>query len=229
MRASAIVVAAGSGSRLKSDTPKAFVRVAGHPMLYYSLRAIGAVRSIVEAVIALPAETEQAARQEVMAAGLEIPVKLTGGGAQRRDSVRIALELTSAESDLVIVHDAARPFAPPALFETCLEAAARAGGAIAAIPVSDTLKRVDDQIIRATVARAGLYRAQTPQAFRRELLIAAHRNGDPNEIVATDDAELVERIGGKIEIVEGSATNLKITTPADLDLAEAMAKSTAMR
>jgi 2-C-methyl-D-erythritol 4-phosphate cytidylyltransferase len=229
MRASAIVVAAGIGRRLNSDIPKAFVRVAGHPMLYYSLRAIGAIGSIVEAVIALPAGMEQAARQEVMAAGLEMPVKLTAGGAERQDSVWIALELTSAESDLVIVHDAARPFATPALFEACLEAAGRAGGATAAIPVSDTLKRVEDQIVRATVARAGLYQAQTPQAFRRDLFTTAHRNADPNEVVATDDAELVERIGGRVEIVEGSAANLKITTRADLDLAEAMAKSTAMR
>lgn len=229
MRASAIVVAAGAGRRLESDIPKAFVLVAGHPMLYHSLRAIGAVRSIVEAVIALPAGAEQAARREVMAAGLELPVKLAAGGAERQDSVRIALELTSAESDLVIVHDAARPFASSALFEACLEAASRAGGAIAAIPVSDTLKRVEDRIIRATVARAGLYQAQTPQAFRRDLLTTAHRNADPNEVAATDDAELVERVGGRVEIVEGSAANLKITTRADLDFAEAFAKSTAPR
>ncbi len=219
------MVAAGSGRRLKSDTPKAFVRLAGHTMLYYSLRTIGAVESIVEAVVALPPQMERAAREEVKAAGLKIPVKLTPGGAERQDSVRIALELTSAESDLVIVHDAARPFAAPSLFEACLHEASRAGGAIAAIPVSDTLKRVEDRTIRATVARTGLYQAQTPQAFRRDLLIAAHRDAHLNGIIATDDADLVERIGAKIEIVEGSAVNLKITTRDDLELAEALAKS----
>jgi 2-C-methyl-D-erythritol 4-phosphate cytidylyltransferase len=229
MRASAIVVAAGSGRRLLSDIPKAFVRVAGHPMLYYSLRALGAVRSIVETVIALPPAMQQAARQETIAAGLEIPVKLALGGAERQDSVRIALELTSVDSELVVVHDAARPFAAPALFESCLEAASRVGGAITAVPLSDTIKRVEDQTIRATVARTGLYQAQTPQAFRRDLLLAAHRDAHRNGFAATDDAELVERIGGRVDIVEGSTANLKITTRADLDLAEILAKSTAIR
>jgi 2-C-methyl-D-erythritol 4-phosphate cytidylyltransferase len=230
IRASAIIVAAGSGRRLGFDVPKAFVPLGAHPMLYYAIRTISSVPAIVEAVIAVPPGMESQARDEVNAAKPRIPVKLTPGGAERQDSVRIALALTSAESDLVIVHDAARPFATPELFAACLEAAARAGGAIAAVPVADTLKQVEEKIIRATVPRANLWQAQTPQAFRRDLLIEAHRQAERGHINATDDADLVEQLAkhgqvlAKVEVVESSVTNLKITTPADLTLAEILAR-----
>jgi 2-C-methyl-D-erythritol 4-phosphate cytidylyltransferase len=223
LAASAIIVAAGSGVRLGSNVPKAFVKIGflGRTMLSYSLAAIGQVGSIGEVVIAVPEGFQSAARAE--AAQLSIPVKITPGGIERQDSVRIALALTSAESDLVIVHDAARPLATPAIFEACLAAAARAGGAIAAIPVADTLKRVDDdKMITMTVARAGLWQAQTPQAFRRDALVEAHRRAVSERIVATDDADLVERTGVSVEVVEASTSNIKITTPSDLAIVEAI-------
>ncbi|HYB90252.1 MAG TPA: 2-C-methyl-D-erythritol 4-phosphate cytidylyltransferase [Candidatus Binataceae bacterium] len=223
MRASAIIVAAGSGTRLGINRAKAFVPVGGSAMVFYSLRAIARVPAIVELVIAVPRGMESEARSEVTRAALKIPVKMTPGGAERQDSVRIALALTSAESELVIVHDAARPFAPAALFDACLAAAARSGGAIAAIPVSDTLKRVADGAITATVPRADLWQAQTPQAFRRALLIEAHERALAEHVTATDDADLVERIGGRVEVVEGTARNFKITTRADLELADSAA------
>jgi len=217
-------VAAGSGVRLGSNVPKAFVKVGDRAMLWYSLAAIGRVGSIGEVVIAVPEGFENAARAEAAAAVLRLPVKVTPGGAERQDSVRIALELVSVESDLVIVHDAARPLATSAIFEACLAAAARAGGAIAAIPVADTLKRVADGETRiaATVARAGLWQAQTPQAFRRDALVAAHRRAVSEGIVATDDADLVERTGVRVEVVECSTTNIKITTQSDLAMVEAI-------
>ncbi len=215
MKASAIIVAAGSGSRLGRGEPKAFVPLAGRTLLSYSLGAIARVSAIGEIVIAVPAGMEPVARQE--AAGIRIPVKITAGGAERQDSVRIALAITAAQSELVIVHDAARPLAPRELFEACLAGAERCGGAIAATPVADTLKRVgDDRAIAATVARAGLWQAQTPQAFRRALLQAAHAHADREGIKATDDADLVERIG------ECAVPNFKITTATDLALAEAL-------
>lgn len=224
MTASAIIVAAGSGVRLGSGVPKAFVKIGGRTMLSYSLAAVGQVNSIGEVVIAVPEGFESAARAEAAAAGLGAAVKITPGGIERQDSVRIALGLTSAESELVIVHDAARPLATPAIFEACIAAAARAGGAIAAIPVADTLKRVadSDRTIAATVARTGLWQAQTPQAFRRDLLLAAHRRAVSEGIVATDDADLVERTGVRVEVVEGSTANIKVTTPSDLAIVEAI-------
>jgi 2-C-methyl-D-erythritol 4-phosphate cytidylyltransferase len=221
MRASAIIVAAGSGTRLGFDAPKAFVELHGRSMLSYALRTIAAVPAIEEAVITVPLRMESLARAEVRAAGLEIPVKLTPGGAERQDSVRIALGLTSAEAELVVVHDAARPFASPAMFDLALSTAARVGGAIVAMPLADTLKRVDDhRTIVATVARTALRQAQTPQAFRRALLIEAHERAVLNRVVATDDAHLVEHLGATVEVVDGSALNFKITTAEDLRLAE---------
>ncbi len=222
MRASAIIVAAGSGTRLKLETAKAFVPLGGRPLLHYSLRAIAAVAAIGEAVVTVPLGMEVQARAEVARAGLEIPVKLIAGGAERQDSVRIALGLSSAESEIVVVHDAARPFAAPALFAACLDAARRADGAIAAIALADTLKRTDGRTITATIARAGLWQAQTPQAFRRKMLVEAHDRALRERWAATDDAELIERCGGRVEVVASSATNLKITTPADLEIAEAL-------
>lgn len=216
-------MAAGSGTRLGLQSPKAFVRLAGQTLLAYSLRVIGGVAEIDEAVIAAPIGMELAARAEVAAAAMEIPVKITPGGAERQDSVRIALALTSAEAEIVVVHDAARPFATPAIFTAAIAAAAHAGAAIAAIPVADTLKRVDSRTIFATLPRAGLWQAQTPQAFRREILIRAHERATHERDSATDDAELVERIGSRVAVVDGSALNLKITTPDDLRIAEALA------
>ena len=186
MKASAIIVAAGSGRRLGSDRPKAFVELGGRPMLHYAMRAIASVSGLLEVVIALPAEMLREGRSLVSGAGIEIPVKLTAGGVERQDSVRIALELVSVESDVVAVHDAARPFAHPKLFEETIRVAHQAGAAIAAIPVSDTLKRTEG-----------------------------------GSIVATDDAELVERMGLRVAIVDGSSLNFKITTRDDLAMAEA--------
>jgi 2-C-methyl-D-erythritol 4-phosphate cytidylyltransferase len=224
MQVSAIIVAAGSGSRLGSGLPKAFVALGGRTILSYSLRTLAEVPSIMELVLTVPAGMEKAARAEITAAGLEIPVKITAGGSERQDSVRIALALTSAEAEMVVVHDAARPFASPELFERCLKRAEQMGAAIAAIPVADTLKRVDqDGRIGLTIERAGLWQAQTPQAFERRLLIEAHERARENQTVATDDADLVQRNGYGVEVVEGSAANLKITTADDLKLAEAIA------
>jgi len=227
MRTSAIIVAAGSGIRLGRPEPKAFVHVGGRSLLRWSLRTIADVAEIAEVVIAVPEGREAAARAEITAAGLEVPVKIAAGGAERQDSVRIALALTSAESELVAIHDAARPLAPAALWIACLRAAERVGGAIAAMPLADTLKRVEDRAITATLPRAGLWQAQTPQAFRRELLCEAHKRALETHVVATDDADLVERIGGQVEVVQSSALNLKITTPEDLELAEALASAEA--
>jgi 2-C-methyl-D-erythritol 4-phosphate cytidylyltransferase len=225
MRVSAIVVAAGSGARLGASIPKAFVMIGGITLLARTLRTIGSVASIDEVVITVPAGMEPKAREEANAAGVSIPVKIVVGGAERQDSVRIALSFSSATAELVVIHDAARPFATPLMFESCIERAGAIGAAIVAIPLADTLKRVEQETIAATVSRAGLWQAQTPQAFRRQLLIEAHERAALEKITATDDADLVEQIGGRVVIVEGSPLNLKITTPEDLSLAEAIAAS----
>jgi 2-C-methyl-D-erythritol 4-phosphate cytidylyltransferase len=223
MRCSAIIVAAGSGVRLKMESPKAFVPLGGRSILEYSLRTISAVDEIEEAVITVPEGMGRRAREEVERAGLEIPVKLVTGGVERQDSVRLALALTSAEAEVVVVHDAARPFATPSLFASCIAGTDAADGATAAIPAADTLKRVENRTILQTVERRALWQAQTPQAFRRRVLVAAHAHAACEGWTVTDDADLVERCGGRVEIIEASAKNLKITAPADLEIAEALA------
>jgi 2-C-methyl-D-erythritol 4-phosphate cytidylyltransferase len=222
MRASAIIVAAGSGVRLGHAEPKAFVQLGAVPLLYYSLRTLRALSAVREIVVAIPPGKEADARSAADSAGVNVPLKLVTGGAERQDSVRLALSMVSPQSGVVLVHDAARPFAPAELFIECMEAAARSGGAIAAIPVADTLKEARRNMISATRPRDGLFAAQTPQAFRRELLVAGHSAASDG---ATDDAFLVEQLGTQVEIVAGSTLNFKITTPEDLRVARALIAS----
>ncbi len=195
--------------------PKAFVGLGGRTMLSWSLAAVRAVPSIGELVLTAPAEMQPSIRNEVTAAGLEIPVKIVPGGAERQDSVRNAL--------------AARPFTTSRMFDACIGAAMRTGAAIIATPLADTLKRADGSTITATIPRAGLWQAQTPQAFRRDLLLRAHERALIEHITATDDADLVEQLGAPVEIVEGSTFNLKITTPDDLTIASAVAAQIALQ
>jgi 2-C-methyl-D-erythritol 4-phosphate cytidylyltransferase len=225
MKASIIIVAAGSGTRLGFETPKAFVKINGASLLRRVLRTVSNVEDVSEIVAAVPRGEEHLARAEADAAGLQIPLKITEGGTERQDSVRLALLLTSAEADLVAIHDAARPFATPAMFSACLAGAKLTGAAIVAVPVADTLKRVEAETIVSTVARQSLWHAQTPQAFRRELLIRAHDWALRDGIRATDDANLLERQGVRVQVVPGSPFNLKITTPEDLRMSEAIAQS----
>jgi 2-C-methyl-D-erythritol 4-phosphate cytidylyltransferase len=223
MKVSAIIVAAGSGTRLGHTMPKAFVSINGLSLLCRVLRTVAMVQAFAEVVVAVPAGAESSARTEVARAGLQIPVKITEGGAERQESVRLALMLTSTEADLIVVHDAARPFAPPTLFSACISAASQNGAAIAAIPVADTLKQVSQGGIVTTLQRTGLWQAQTPQVFGRELLKRAHMLAEHEKIAVTDDSHLCERLGTQVRVIPGSALNLKITTPDDLRLAEALA------
>jgi 2-C-methyl-D-erythritol 4-phosphate cytidylyltransferase len=224
MKASAIIVAAGLGTRLGLATPKAFVSIGCASLLFRALQTVAAVETFSEVVVAVPAGTQKSARAEADAARVHIPVKITEGGAERQDSVRLALMLTSAEADLIVVHDAARPFATPAMFYACIAAAAQSGGAVVAVPVADTLKHVENGTIVATVPREGLWQAQTPQAFRRALLMWAHEWAMRERITVTDDAYLFERLGLTVQVVQGSTVNLKITTPDDLRIGQAIAR-----
>ncbi|HJU28800.1 MAG TPA: 2-C-methyl-D-erythritol 4-phosphate cytidylyltransferase [Candidatus Binataceae bacterium] len=229
MKTSAIIVADGSGLRLGLETPKAFAEIGGMTLVARALRTLASVEAVGEAVVTAPQGMESAMRSQAAISGLQVPIKIVPGGAERQDSVRIALELVSAEAEIVVVHDAARPFASRAMFAACIDAAARSGGAIVAVPLADTLKRVEDGVISATIARTGLWQAQTPQAFRRGLLVEAHERAMSERIQATDDADLVERLGATVEVVQGSQLNLKITTPDDLRIAIALAPELSSR
>ena len=202
----ALLVAAGSGERLGAGRPKAFVVLAGRPMLAWSLDALRAA-GIGEVVVALP-EGEPAPEGCV-----GVP-----GGATRSASVRAAL--AAAGPGDVVVHDAARPLVEPEHFRRTLAALARADGAIAAARITDTVKEAgEDLTVTATLDRTRLWAVQTPQAFRREALERALDVDAATLGRATDDAWLVERAGGRVEVVESSPANFKVTTAHDLVVA----------
>jgi 2-C-methyl-D-erythritol 4-phosphate cytidylyltransferase len=202
----ALLVAAGSGERLGAGRPKAFVVLAGRPMLEWSLDALREA-GIDEIVVAAPPHES-------------VPgVTIVEGGATRSESVRAAL--AAAPSGDVVVHDAARPLVTPDLFAATLAALSGADCAVAAAPVTDTVKEAgEDRFVTGTLDRARLWAIQTPQAFRRAALERALDVGDELLAQATDDAWLVERTGGTVRVVESTPANLKVTTPHDLRIAE---------
>jgi 2-C-methyl-D-erythritol 4-phosphate cytidylyltransferase len=211
----ALIVAAGRGERLGSTRPKALVMLGGKPMLDWSVATLRAVADIEEIVVALPADALDAAPQGTVA---------VAGGAARSHSVREALR-ASGGGDPVVIHDAARPLAPAALFERALSQLETSGAdaAIAATRVSDTIKEVggDGRTVVRTLDRSRLWAVQTPQVFRRAALERVFAEaGDDLLAAATDDAWLIERAGGTVAIVESGARNIKVTTSTDLKLAE---------
>ncbi len=210
----ALIVAAGRGERLGSDRPKALVPLCGRPMLHWSVVALRSLPAVEEIVVALPADALDAAPEGTVA---------VAGGEQRSHSVRAALEVCPP-GDPVIVHDAARPLASRALFEQALEELERCrdDAVIAAAPVTDTIKETgpDGRTVIRTLDRSRLWAVQTPQVFRRSALERALAGDDAELARATDDAWLVERVGGTVRIVGSDPGNLKITTAADLRVAE---------
>ena len=206
MRIAAILVAAGTGSRFGAETPKQFLPLLGKPVMRHAAEALAKYATLIQPV----GETAPIA---AALAGLD-HMPIVPGGATRQDSVRAGLDaLLPHALTIVLVHDAARPNIPAGTIDALLAALEHHPGAIPAAPVADTLKRVVDGIITETVPRDGLFRAQTPQAFRVAPLLAAHRSG---LIGATDDASLLEAAGETVATVPGSDDNIKLTYPDDL-------------
>lgn len=208
----ALVVAAGRGSRMGGTTPKQWLDLAGRPVLRHSLETLAAHASIdaVRAVI----HPDDRALFEAAAAGLAVGNPIVGGRT-RQESVRLGLEAIVADApDLVLIHDGARPFVDGQIIDRVISALHRHSGAIPAQPVHDTLKRAEAGLVTATVERAGLWRAQTPQGFRFPAILAAHRAAAGEEL--TDDAAVAERAGLAVAVVAGAEENVKITTADDL-------------
>jgi len=219
-----LLVAAGAGVRAGSGEPKQFRPIQGVPMLVRSLRPFTAHPAVCHVVIALPAEV--AGRPPAWLASFSGPrVTLVRGGATRTESVRAALASLPRDLPIVLVHDAARPFVPRETIEGVIARARTGVAAVAAIPVSDTIKEVEDgERVRRTVERSRLWRAQTPQGFPRAMFEEAFRRLDPRAPAPTDDAEICERAGFPVEVVADSVHNFKITTPEDFRLAEVLVR-----
>lgn len=218
--AAAIVLAAGAGRRLGAPHPKAFVTIGDRPLLAVAAAAAAASPAVSSLVVTAPAGLEERAAGCVEFLGA--PVVVVAGGETRQASVRRALEAVPDDVEVVAVHDAARPFAPPDLFTAVIDAIRDdVVGAIPLIPVADTVKRVRDGAVIATLDREELGLAQTPQAFRVEALRGAHERADAAGLEVTDDGALLELAGGIVCAVPGDPMNFKITTLLDLARAEA--------
>lgn len=215
-----LVLAAGRGDRLGGGTLKQYRDIAGVPMLLRALRPFVSHPEVAHVVVALPA-TQATAPPEWLALLQGDALSLVSGGATRRDSAQGALAALRQECAIVLVHDGARPFVERATIDGVIRAARTGDGAVAAVPLSDTLKEADasDGWVARTVPREHLWRAQTPQGFPRELLASAYEQAGA-DVPATDDATLVEAMGHPVRIVPDTSRNFKVTTSEDLALAE---------
>lgn len=220
----AVVVPAGGAGRRMGGVRKQYMELAGEPLLLHALRPFLAHPAVEWVVVALPAE--DVPRPPAWLVDLDPRVRWVAGGEERGDSVRLALEAVPEEADLVLVHDAARPLVTREVIDRAIAAASEGVGAVAAVPVTDTIKEVDAEgRIVATPERSRLWRAQTPQAFPRAMIVDAYRRAAADGFRATDDSTLVEHYGGTVVVVEGAPENLKVTGPLDLVVAEALLRA----
>ena len=206
-----------------ASTPKQFSELLGVPILIHTICAFRQVPAIGAIIVLIPAEYLEHTQALLAHHQLANHCKVISGGRLRQDSVRIGLAQVADDCPLVAVHDGARPLIAPEDIQRCLDAATTHGAAIMAVPVKDTLKTVaEGTTIRHTVERQGLWQAQTPQVFRTDLLKEAFVRADQDGFVGTDEASLLEHGGWPVMVAEGSDTNLKITRPDDLRMAEAL-------
>jgi 2-C-methyl-D-erythritol 4-phosphate cytidylyltransferase len=224
-----LLLAAGRGSRFGGPLPKAWLPLSGKPLLVHSIERLDRVATPAMSVQVIVAVHPEDRRQHLAACLPAVRAALSehrglqivDGGETRQESMQRCLE-AAGQIDLVLVHDAARPLLPIAATRKCIEAAAATGAALLAIPAPDTLKRVGEGTVAATIDRSGIWLAQTPQVIRRTLLLQALEHARTTGFVGTDDVSLIEHLGARVAVVPGSPANLKITRPEDLPLAEAM-------
>ncbi len=225
-KAGVILPAAGFGTRMESDQPKQFLELAGEPILIRTVKAFLGCPEIHRIVLAVATDRHDQAQALL---GLYIPpeqtkkILLARGGATRQQSVRSGLNALPDNIELILVHDAARPLIKTDLIKDCLEGIRKHGAVIAAVPVNDTLKQVNENdIIVQTIDRTGIYRAQTPQGARRHLLEQAYHAAERDGFTGTDEASLLEHANIPVAIVSGEEQNMKITRPGDLKIARSL-------
>ncbi len=221
MHVTAIVPAAGEGSRFGGAVRKQFIALNGLPILSHTLRALAASRALAAMIVVVPPGEESRGRDALSLARVDIETEVISGGQERQDSVYKGLQRAKPDTDMVLIHDGVRPFVSREVVLATIEAAEEWGAAVAAVPVTDTIKQVDTGgLVVDTPAREQLWAVQTPQVFRYALLMRAHQSVRDHGIVVTDDAAMVERIGVKVKVVRGSYENIKITSEEDLPLAD---------
>jgi len=226
MKTVAIIPAGGAGTRLKSHVAKQFLLLDGLPILVHTLKVFQESKEIDDIIVAVPPDELVSIRQELIEKYCLTKVIATvAGGYQRQDSVRNCLEAVIGDCDMVVIHDAVRPFVTEELIRQVVEAARITGAASAGVKAKDTIKETtEDNNVWATVPRHNLWLTQTPQAFKLELLKEAYKKAYDEKFYGTDDASLIERIGKEVKMVEGFYVNIKITTREDMMIADALMK-----
>jgi 2-C-methyl-D-erythritol 4-phosphate cytidylyltransferase len=227
MKVAAIIAAAGLGRRMQQDTPKTYLQLAGKPILIHTLEIFEKVPEVQEVLVVVHPEDLEFCQEEIIDPyPLKKVLRLVPGGKERQDSVYHALKVLKKEAadlDVILVHDGVRPLVDPDQVRKVVAAARRHGGAILGIPCQDTLKRVNSKgVVVDTVDRQELWQVQTPQAFQAALLWRAYQEAMERGFYATDEAALVEALGETVVVVPSTCLNLKITTPDDLKIAEAI-------
>jgi 2-C-methyl-D-erythritol 4-phosphate cytidylyltransferase / 2-C-methyl-D-erythritol 2,4-cyclodiphosphate synthase len=229
MQVTAIIAAAGDGRRMAADVPKQFIEIGGLSLLQHSVNAFCRVARITDIIVVTRADAVEDVVRTISTGGRAAAV--VAGGATRQESVAAAFDRVAPGSAYVLVHDAARPFVTPDLIERTLDAAIESGAAIAALPARDTVKQAvaseGRPFVARTIPREEVYLAQTPQAFRRDILAAAVELGRRGT-AGTDEAALAELAGSSIRLVDGDARNFKVTTASDLELSRGLLAGTAV-
>ncbi len=215
---SAIITAAGSGRRF--GEAKQFKKLHGKPLYQYSLDTFIKSRLFDEIILVIPNSNQEKVQKEIKRK-YSSQVSLVIGGPDRQDSVKNAIQNSNPNIDLVVIHDAARPFITTTLIEKCISACETSDGAIIAMQPHDTIKFSKDNIVEKTIDRSNIWMAQTPQAFNKRKLLEAYRSSDFDDLIVTDESSLMEKLGYKIMIVPGTGKNFKITTFDDWKRAEA--------
>ena len=211
-----VIPAGGVGTRFGGRLPKQFIRLGHAPILTQTVAHFTRHPAIVAIIVAAPEIHVERTRRALAGVARRAPVTVVQGGGMRQDSVWLALQAVPATADIIIVHDAVRPLITRGLIDAVVAAVAESGAAICALPITETVKRVRQEVVEATLDRSELWAVQTPQAFRAALLREAHEKARRDGVIGTDDAMLVERLGHRVRVVRGLAENVKITTPEDL-------------
>jgi len=219
-----IVTAAGAGQRFGGQVKKPFAQIDSRPIFIRCVELFLSRPDVCQTILTVAPDDFDVVKEKYAANIMFMGLQLVQGGAERFESVRAALAQVDPAAELVCVHDAVRPYVQEAWIDAVFAEAAKSGAAILAAPLTGTIKRVSEALlIEQTVPRRGLYEAQTPQVFRRELLVRAYAEL-PNDFRPTDDASVVERTGHQVKVVIADRRNVKITTPADMDLAAVLLK-----
>ena len=219
---SAVIVAAGKGIRMNDAVRKQYLPLAGRPLLVHSLTLFEDCNLINKIILVVPEDDFDYCRNNILPM-LKRKINLVAGGKERQDSVYNGLIAVGENNGIVIIHDGVRPFANKEMLESSIKGAKKHGACIVGVPIQDTLKKISIlNNIEKTIERNNIWLAQTPQAFRYEIIRKAHENAKLKKYTGTDDAFLVEQIGSPVKIVKGNKNNIKITTREDLRLARLM-------